>query len=714
MCIWLNGKRVYEFNNNRSWSPDQDRVDVDFLQGPNRLLVRCGNMNSDWAFSVKVQPPRSGELARKAEGFQKIRESLPAMKADATAALDRLEAAMNGREPDDDRAEALAEEMKTADADGLRAAATALRNLDAPDAAPQKAEAVRRSEQAAKARAENRPDADQSVRRAVQAVERLAHRMTDADTTRERAEGLADAQQGLTEPDAPRDPRAQSEVQTAIADQAAALASATDEADAARDATRRAAELASANVARPASAANPEPMAEARKHAAEALAALAKAEPVPPQVAEAPKAGSARDQVKALAARQRVLAKRAENLRDRSAATPKGDDDAQHRLSDDLTALARDQAEASDAAREVAVAHPSGSNPRREAEANRDQARSAEARAVGALAAREPARAAESANKAADALDRLAQNLPAKEQARPDMPPDPELRLNAEHAQEARALARRERDIRERVQALMVDRVEAQEALRDEAANLGRELAGLRDGTRDISPKSHGPANQAAELLQNQAPPVMTQGANQLAQGQADPARDTQRRAAEVLERAAQQAEDLANALRSDAPADALARAEAAQAAGHPGDAAPADLASAREAQREAASDLAQARNQAEGGEQAAQAASQAMRQAAQGLRAAAATHAPKGRTKPGETAERDPKDNEAGRDDPHLAELKESIKAKTGRNWGELPGHLRSEILQMSNGKYRDDYARLIGLYFKEIAAGRDGEDQR
>ena len=73
------------------------------------------------------------------------------------------------------------------------------------------------------------------------------------------------------------------------------------------------------------------------------------------------------------------------------------------------------------------------------------------------------------------------------------------------------------------------------------------------------------------------------------------------------------------------------------------------------------------------------------------------------------ESSNRDPKEGEAGRDDPHLAELKEAIKTKTGRNWGELPGHLRSEILQMSQGKYRDDYARLIGLYFREIAAGRD-----
>ena len=52
-------------------------------------------------------------------------------------------------------------------------------------------------------------------------------------------------------------------------------------------------------------------------------------------------------------------------------------------------------------------------------------------------------------------------------------------------------------------------------------------------------------------------------------------------------------------------------------------------------------------------------------------------------------------------------AELKAMVARTSGRAWGELPGHLRTEILQMSQGRYRDDYARLIQLYFREIAAG-------
>ena len=39
-----------------------------------------------------------------------------------------------------------------------------------------------------------------------------------------------------------------------------------------------------------------------------------------------------------------------------------------------------------------------------------------------------------------------------------------------------------------------------------------------------------------------------------------------------------------------------------------------------------------------------------------------------------------------------------------SAHNWGELPG--LTEIMQLSQGKYRDDYARQIQLYFQEIAA--------
>ena len=66
-----------------------------------------------------------------------------------------------------------------------------------------------------------------------------------------------------------------------------------------------------------------------------------------------------------------------------------------------------------------------------------------------------------------------------------------------------------------------------------------------------------------------------------------------------------------------------------------------------------------------------------------------------------------DPKSGPGGKAEADLTELKTLIREKTGRAWGELPGHLRNEILKMQAGRYRDDYARIIQLYFREIAAG-------
>ena len=164
LSIWLNGKRVYDYNNGRSYGPDQDRVDVTFEEGPNRMLVRCGNVNAEWAFSIEIQTPKPPDLARKAEGFQRLRDKLPSVKTDATAAIERLEQKMSHREPADDRATAMAADLKSRGRTTRRRAkwrqppprsATSRR----PTPCRRKAEAIRRVDLAAKAEAAHRPDA---------------------------------------------------------------------------------------------------------------------------------------------------------------------------------------------------------------------------------------------------------------------------------------------------------------------------------------------------------------------------------------------------------------------------------------------------------------------------------------------------------------------------------------------------------------------------
>src|SRR5262249_38775283 len=39
------------------------------------------------------------------------------------------------------------------------------------------------------------------------------------------------------------------------------------------------------------------------------------------------------------------------------------------------------------------------------------------------------------------------------------------------------------------------------------------------------------------------------------------------------------------------------------------------------------------------------------------------------------------------------------------GKTWGELPGELRTQIVQDMRAKYGEDYARMIKLYFEQLA---------
>jgi hypothetical protein len=44
-------------------------------------------------------------------------------------------------------------------------------------------------------------------------------------------------------------------------------------------------------------------------------------------------------------------------------------------------------------------------------------------------------------------------------------------------------------------------------------------------------------------------------------------------------------------------------------------------------------------------------------------------------------------------------------LKKYGAKTWGELPGELRTKLLQDMQVRYGDDYARIIQLYFEQIA---------
>jgi len=345
---------------------------------------------------------------------------------------------------------------------------------------------------------------------------------------------------------------------------------------------------------------------------------------------------------------------------------------------------------------------------------------------------------------AAAAARALAEKLAGRSQGRAQEPPearDPkagkpaaepvaetELALKPEHAAAATELARRERRIRERVQAMLGELATAQQEIRRDSVALSRELSEFRDRVAPLSDRAQYPAQAAVNHLGIHAPQALDQGVANLSQGQARAAREDERRAAELLDRGANLAMDLAAALRAErneiVPSAASKPAEGASREG-PAEA----IGGAREQMRQAGRELEHARDPAQAA-QSVPAARAAMLQAAGNLRAAAAAagaaassafagfdgdddaglaadalaQGDAGSARAG-GSNPDPTGGPGGKADPDLTELKEMIRTKTGRKWGDLPGHLRNEILQMQAGRYRDDYARVIQLYFREIA---------
>lgn len=287
---------------------------------------------------------------------------------------------------------------------------------------------------------------------------------------------------------------------------------------------------------------------------------------------------------------------------------------------------------------------------------------------------------------------------------------DPELGLNSQDAAEAAELARRQRRIRQELQTILGEGAERQGEIRDGTIALGREFAGLRNQVDAISPRSRDSAQAAADLLSRAAPEIMDRARESLRQARAAEALQAQRSATDLIEQAARRAEDLSTNLRADRPAGFSVESSGG-------------LATARSSQGVASSRLAQANEarQASSRAPAELAAAQAMRRAAEGLRTA--SEGGRSRSRNRETLS-DPTSTPAGDGEPSggtrsggepdLAKLKAALRLKNGRAWGELPDHLRTEILQMSQGRYREEYQRLIHLYFREIASDRSERGAR
>ena len=74
----------------------------------------------------------------------------------------------------------------------------------------------------------------------------------------------------------------------------------------------------------------------------------------------------------------------------------------------------------------------------------------------------------------------------------------------------------------------------------------------------------------------------------------------------------------------------------------------------------------------------------------------------PNGPSQPAQTASQ-------GKGSPTAAPLPADLQKYAGKKWGELPGELRTRMVQDMKAQYGDDYARVIKLYFEQIAENKD-----
>jgi hypothetical protein len=328
----------------------------------------------------------------------------------------------------------------------------------------------------------------------------------------------------------------------------------------------------------------------------------------------------------------------------------------------------------------VAKEQPGQAAAQQAAQAAQSAKRTANQLGVGALA-----NAKQAGQQTAQQLRQLSQTLDQSAQPA-DGKPNPQR-------EQARQLAQRQEELNRRLQPLAGNR-EAQQAqqqagqrqLQQQAAQLQREFDGLRQSMPRAN-QAQASAQRAAESSR-QARSAMQQAQERGREGRQEQAFQARQQAAQNLEQAAQLADQAVQQLQQ-AAAQGTPPPNARQTGQQ--------LQQAQASMQQAEGNLAQNQNQA---------ARNAMERAAQGLRQASQQLAQaQGPRQPSPTAMR-PNQGEPALGavvDPSL--LGKDAKKFAGKRWGELPGELRTKIIQDVQSRYGADYARIIKLYFEQIA---------
>jgi hypothetical protein len=697
------------------------------------------------------------------------RQDAAASQEEARRQLERLQQALAGRKPADEAARDLARQQRdlAAQADRLAAnpkataqqkediarkqqqVAEQTRNLQAPEAQKPQAEAAQATRRAAEAaRAEPlSPEASRQMQEAARKLDELARRMAGEPAGKpgeqsQKAQAPSPSD-GKTQTPNPSDGKTQArsasegtpqEQARRLAQKQRELARATQRAqdesnrrggEAGKQALQKAMEqlgrqqqeLNRQASGLPANGAQ-RTLQEAREAMDQARQALGRSEPQQ----------AVKNQVEAARALDRLAqqapnpsqARRASEGTDPQAGTPQGLPSKEQ--AEQARQLAREQRDLRDAVQRAAQAArsqplPAGENPLAElAKQQQEIARDAAnlERQVGREQADNPTQqqarqASQSAQRAADQVqagavprarqagEQAAQQFQQLARQLAQQPAGDDPQPGRDPAQQAQQLARRQAEVNRRL-AAQAENPDAQRAqqqarqddLRRQSGELAQNLQRMAQ-QMSRSSQSQQAAQQAAQQASQsagQAQQAQQQAQQQSRQGQQGQAQQSQEQAAQALDRAAQQA---------------------AQAAGQQGSK-PSPGQQAGQAVQQAQGQMSQAQGQLAQGQNSG--AQQSMQQAAQSLQQAAASLAQSSNQgqQQGQPGQPQPNSNGlngvSGSGEPDLTAFGLDRTKFSGKTWGELPGELRTRIVQDMKAKYGDDYARMIKLYFEQIAA--------
>jgi hypothetical protein len=377
----------------------------------------------------------------------------------------------------------------------------------------------------------------------------------------------------------------------------------------------------------------------------------------------------------------RQLAKRQEDLRRRVAEEAQNKDPKQV---DRLKEMEREQKAIQQAAEKLTV--PQDNAP---AQVDRAQAVERATKAAEALQKADAAKADSRMNQARQALERLANG-----------PDTSKMKLEPQ-VQEARRLAQEQRQLRSQVEqvsqrsqpstseskAEQKKQLRRQEEIRRETGDLARELLPLGQQMPQI------PQLMQAFSSEQNARGSMKRAQEQTEAGQPAPAQESRQQAAQSLDQAAQQLRQAARQMAGQPSSDAAAQQQTGQAL------------------QQAQGQMKQAQNQLGQGQK--RPAENAMRQAAQALQQAALQLAQQKQDQPGNPTSDSTSGGkgvaEGGKPDMQL--FGKDMQKYAGKPWGQLPGELRNQIIQDMKARYGEDYARIIKLYFEQIAETKEGK---